>query len=458
MSEPDVESVTVTGTGDDAQLVLRVLSGPNRNAETSLEEGVWSIGASDTDDLTFADPGLAAAHLRISVEQGRIHIIALAPGVRIGAKDLPIDHWTVLEPLTPVQVGRTIFAIGPTRSSFPEIDPVVRSREPDGPAHRSSRPELASALGGRQIHLMGGSATRRWRLGAVACALLIAPAVGVWTAIGPVPPSALEAAADADPMRAEPDIVRESNLVNIIPVGDKPVIAGDLRHGDDAKLKAALSNADVEAEVLRKQPTTMSDSQLIDLVTTVIRGFGIEGGVRVIGAGHITITGYGPSDAKVEAAFHRLREDIPGLGEVENAIVTPECARAFLETAMTAQLRRSTHILAKADGVLVSGALTAIAFEAWEHVASRFQQKFAPYIQLETQFTPVLLPALRGVHLGRTPFIVVENGTRFKVGDSLETLGRIVAIDRAGVFVRLGTDEVHVPYQSTPSWIAEEKG
>ncbi|TIX34788.1 MAG: hypothetical protein E5V34_04700, partial [Mesorhizobium sp.] len=69
---------------DDAKLSLRVLSGPNRGAETPLEEGVWLIGASDTDDLTFADPELAATHLRIKVEAGRIHIIAFAPGVRIG--------------------------------------------------------------------------------------------------------------------------------------------------------------------------------------------------------------------------------------------------------------------------------------------------------------------------------------------------------------------------------------
>ncbi|RUW20436.1 EscD/YscD/HrpQ family type III secretion system inner membrane ring protein, partial [Mesorhizobium sp. M1A.F.Ca.IN.020.06.1.1] len=68
--------------GDNANLILRVLSGPNQGAETSLEEGVWLIGASDTADLTFADPELADTHLRIAVEAGRIHIVALAPGVR----------------------------------------------------------------------------------------------------------------------------------------------------------------------------------------------------------------------------------------------------------------------------------------------------------------------------------------------------------------------------------------
>ncbi|MBB6414116.1 type III secretion system inner membrane ring subunit SctD [Mesorhizobium sangaii] len=443
---------------DDAKLSLRVLSGPNRGAETPLEEGVWLIGASYTDDLTFADPELAATHLRITVEAGRIHIIALAAGVRIGTKDLPVGNLTVLDRLTPVQVGRTIFVIGPAGSSFPEADSIGNG-EPDTSAPLAP-PELASALIGRRIHLMAGSIPRRLRLGAVACTLLIMPFVVFWAAIGRVPPSASGTSPATDPMRIVRQIIHELNgarNVNITWVDDKLVIQGDFRGGDDAELRVALNNAGLEAEVISKPPTTLSASQLIDLVTTVISGFGIEGSVRVIGAGEITITGYGPSDAKVEAALHRLQQDIPGITEIENAIVTPDGARVFLETAMTAQLRRSIHVLTKADGVLVSGALAPTAFEAWQNVASRFQERFAPYIPLETQFTPVILPAPRGVHLGRTPFIVIENGTRLKIGDSLGSLGQIVDIDRGGISVRIGGDEMHVPYPSKPKWTVEEE-
>ncbi|RWN50186.1 type III secretion system inner membrane ring subunit SctD [Mesorhizobium sp.] len=443
---------------DDAKLSLRVLSGPNRGAETPLEEGVWLIGASDTDDLTFADPELAATHLRIKVEAGRIHIIAFAPGVRIGTKDLPVGNLTVLDPPTPVQVGRTIFVIGPAGSSFPEAASMGNG-EPDTSAPLAP-PELASTLVGRRIHLMAGSIPRRLRLGAVACTLLIMPVVVFWAAIGRVPPSASEVSPATDPMRIVRQIIRELNVarnVEIARVDDKLVIEGDFRPGDDAELQVALNNAGLEVEVISKPPTTLSDSQLIDLVTTVISGFGIEGSVRVIGAGEIAITGYGPSDAEVEAALHHLRQDIPGLTEVENAIVTPDGARVFLETAMTAQLRRSIHILKKADGVLVSGALAPIAFEAWQKVAARFREKFAPYIRLETQFTPVILPVPRGVHLGQTPFIVVENGTRLKIGDSLESLGQIVDIDRSGISVRIGADAMHLPYPSKPKWMVEEE-
>ncbi|WP_246299916.1 type III secretion system inner membrane ring subunit SctD [Sinorhizobium psoraleae] len=451
----NLEPVSVAG--EEAKLTLRVLSGASRGAETSLEDGVWLIGASATDDLTFPDPELAASHLRIAVEAGRIQIIALAPGVRIGGKDLTLDSWTVLNPLTPVQVGRTVFGIGQAGCSFPEFSPVVDSGDLDTSACLSTGSEVASAFFGRRIHHMVASTSPRLRLGAVACALLITPVV-LWAANGRVPPSSPEVAPTADPMIIAGDVIRDLKVapdVNVTLVDDKLIIEGELRPEEHSELKAALRNAGLEAEVLFRRP--LSDSQLTSLVTTVLRSFGIRGSLRLNGAGSITVTGYGPSEAKVTEALHRLRQDIPGLSEVEDALATPERARVFLETAMTVQLRRSIHILTKPDGLFVSGRLTPLAFEAWQTVASRFQEKFGPYIPLETQFTPVTLPVPRGVHLGRTPYVVVENGTRLKLGDSLETLGQIVAIDRRGVSVRIGPDEVHVPYPSKPRWIAEEE-
>ncbi|AJC82208.1 type III secretion system YscD/HrpQ family protein (plasmid) [Rhizobium etli bv. phaseoli str. IE4803] len=443
----DTNSENVAIADNIPKLTLRVLCGPNHGAQTTLDGGVWLVGASDTSDLTFADPELAETHLRIAVEAGRIDVTALAPGVRIGAKDLPEGSRMVLAPLTLVQVGGTIFSIGPTGSSFPEIKFVAVSRKPDTSMHASADPELASAW--------SGGIPLQFRLGALACALLIPSILGVWAAIGRDPP-----APAGDLMRIARNIIRESNVAGkakIVPVDGRLHIEGDLRPRDNAKPKAAPSSARLQAEVLSTRTTAPSEPRLVDLVTTVIRGFGIEGSVQVTNAGEVTIKGYGPSNAKVETAIHSLRQDIPKLSKVEDAIVTPERARVFLEAVMTSELRPSVHILTKAGGLFVSGTLTPIAFEAWQNVASRFQERFAPQIRLETQFRPVILPELRGIHLGRTSFIVFENGKRLKVGDSLESLGRIIAIDRGGVSVLIGADKVHVPYPSKPSWIAEEE-
>lgn len=158
----------------------------------------------------------------------------------------------------------------------------------------------------------------------------------------------------------------------------------------------------------------------------------------------------------VEAALHRLQQDIPGVHKVDDEVITPDRARAFLEAAAPTELRRAIRIVAKPDVVSVSGTLTATTYSDWQNVASRFEQKFKPYIRLESHCELMMLPATRGVHLGRTPFVVLQNGARLKVGDQIERFGKISAIDGEGVIVQVAGSNLRVPYPSKPDWITKE--
>ncbi|MCP2223736.1 type III secretion protein D [Bradyrhizobium elkanii] len=446
-------------TGDQAQLTLRVLSGPNKGAETSLGDGAWLVGSHDADDLTFADPELAGSHLRIVIEAGQIQITALAPGVLIGSSDCPTEHPTILDSLTPVRVGRTIFSIGPTGGSFPVVDSVVergRLRAEQSP----SAPE-GPAIRARETRLVVNSIPWPFRLGAVACGLLIivyGACVGIGRVVSSFTPAPVPG---TDPIKIARNLLRDLNVargVSIALSNDSLIIDGDLGPEEATKIKTALRDIGLTAEVSPKSvtATALSDAKIIDLSTTVMRAFGIEGSVRVGTAGGISIAGYGPSDAVVKAALHHLQQDVPGVRTVDDTVATPDRARTFLETATTVELRRSIRIVVKPDVILVSGTLTPNAYNEWKTVASRFEERFAPHIRLEAHCSPAVLPTARGVHLGRSPFIVVQNGTRLKVGDNIDHLGKIVVIDHDGMLVRVGEADVRVPYPSKPEWIAEE--
>ncbi|MCK1627311.1 hypothetical protein IVA98_30135 [Bradyrhizobium sp. 160] len=446
-------------TGDQTQLSLRVLSGPNRGAETSLGDGVWLVGSHDADDLTFADPELVDSHLRIVIEAGQIQITALAPGVLIGGSDCLAECPTSLDLLTPIQVGRTIFSIGPTDGSFPEIDSVVEYRRRHA-EHAASAPEGPSTRG-REASLGRDSIPRPFRLGAAACGLLIivygtcAGMAGVISSFTSAP------APGTDPIKIARNVLRDLNFGSGLSIAfsdDKLIIDGDLGPGEATKIKAALRGAGLTAEITAKSATAtvLSDAKVIDLSATVMRGFGIEGSIRVESPGGISVAGYGPSDAIVKAALRHLQQDIPGVSIIDDTVATPDRARTFLETATTAELRRMIRIVVKPDVVLVSGTLTPTAYSEWQTVASRFEEKFAPYIRLEAHCSLGVLPLARGVHLGRSPFIVVQNGARLKVGDNIDHFGKIVVIERDGMLVRIGEADVHVPYPSKPEWIAEE--
>ncbi|RTE87897.1 MULTISPECIES: FHA domain-containing protein [Bradyrhizobium] len=445
--------------GEKTQLSLRVLAGPNKGAETLLDDGAWLVGSHEADDLTFADPELVDSHLRIVIAAGRIQITALAPGVLIGGSDCLTEHPTILNPLTPVRVGRTTFCIGPTGGSFPEIDSVVECRRPQA-GHAPSAPEQPST-GGREAGLRVNSLRRPLRLGAAACGLLIIVCGTCAGVAGVVSSFTLAPVPSTDPIKTARNVLRDLNVgggLSIALSGDNLIIDGDLVAAEATKIKAALRDAGLTAEITPKSATTtvLSDAKVIDLSATVMRAFGIEASIRVESPEGISVTGYGPSDAVVKAALRHLQQDIPGVRTIDDTVATPDRARAFLETATTAELRRMIRIVVRPDVVLVSGTLTPLSYSEWQTVASRFEEKFAPHIRLEAHCSRVVLPLARGVHLGRSPFIVLENGSRLKVGDNIDHFGKIVLIEREGMLVRIGEADVHVPYSSKPEWIAEE--
>ncbi|WP_426441430.1 FHA domain-containing protein [Bradyrhizobium genosp. P] len=441
-------------TADRAKLTLRVLSGPNIGAETRLGEGTWLIGSHDSDDLTFGDPELLGSHVRIAIAAGTLEVTAHAPGVFIGNRQCPTDSPRILAPFTPVRIGRTIFSLGPVGQNFPDVNSLGEYEEVDA-NHVSSAPADSSTPDGRRTRLAKGSIRPLLRVGAVISGVLIA-VYASWVGIGRLRSSRLATILSRYPITIATDIspARLGPNVNVTRPDDK--VASHLGPRETAQVQGSGPGGAAEAAPQRPNVTTLSHAKLIDLATTVLRAFDIEGSIRVEDAGQIVVTGYSRSDAMVKAALYRLQQDIPGVHKVDDEVITPDRSRAFLEAAASIELRRSIRIVAKPDVVSVSGVLTATTYSDWQNVASRFEQRFKPYIRLESHCELMMLPATRGVHLGRVPFIVLQNGTRVKVGDNIDRFGKITAIDGEGVFVQVATSNLRVPYSSKPEWITEE--
>jgi len=445
-------------TGEQAKLTLRVLSGPNLGAETWLGEGTWLIGSHDTDDLTFGDPELVGSHIRVVNESGKIQITAFAPGVLINGRECTTNNPTILDPFTAVRVGRTIFSLGPVGLDFPEEDTVLEGQRVD-PSRAASDATGSVALGSRRTRLAVGWIPWRLRLGAVVCGLLVI-IFGAWAGRERLHSRAFSSAPGIQPIETQ---TADTRGLDIAPDVDIPSTAGklamDLEAGENTnKSQSGWQDPRLAAELAAKRPATtkLFDARLIDLAATILHAFDIDGRVRVEGAGELTVIGYGRSDAKVEAALRRLQQDIPGIYKTNDEVATPDRARAFLLAAASAELRRSIRITARPDVVSVSGALASATYDEWKDVAARFEKRFKPYIRLESRCELMVLPAVRGVHLGRIPFVVVENGAQLKVGDSIDHIGKIAAIDHDGLIVRVGESNLRMLYRDNPEWLTED--
>jgi len=445
-------------TGEQAKLTLRVLSGPNLGAETWLGEGTWLIGSHDTDDLTFGDPELVGSHIRVVNESGKIQITAFAPGVLINGRECTTNNPTILDPFTAVRVGRTIFSLGPVGLDFPEEDTVLEGQRVD-PSRAASDATGSVALGSRRTRLAVGWIPWRLRLGAVVCGLLVI-IFGAWAGRERLHSRAFSSAPGIQPIETQ---TADTRGLDIAPDVDIPStackLAMDLEAGENTnKSQSGWQDPRLAAELAAKRPATtkLFDARLIDLAATILHAFDIDGRVRVEGAGELTVIGYGRSDAKVEAALRRLQQDIPGIYKTNDEVATPDRARAFLLAAASAELRRSIRITARPDVVSVSGALASATYDEWKDVAARFEKRFKPYIRLESRCELMVLPAVRGVHLGRIPFVVVENGAQLKVGDSIDHIGKIAAIDHDGLIVRVGESNLRMLYRDNPEWLTED--
>lgn len=459
-------------TTEQAEFALRVLSGPNIGAETQLGQGIWLIGSHEGDDLTFADPELLGSHLRIAIAAGTLDVTAHAPGVFIGNKECPTDSPTIVAPFTPIRIGRTIFSLGPVGRNFPDVNSLGES-EPLDANHLSSAPAESTPLHSRRTRLPMATIRPLLRPGAVVCGLLVL-AYASWVGIGRLRSSGLATISSSFPITIPTDMVPARSTSNVDTRPDDRVASRfeprdlgprDLGRKDvgprdlgsrETKLQARGPEGAADVAPQRPTVTPLSHAKLADLATTVLRAFDIEGGIRVEDTGHIVVTGYSRSDAMVEAALHRLQQDIPGVHKVDDEVITPDRARAFLEAAAPTELRRAIRIVAKPDVISVSGTLTATTYSDWQNVASRFEQKFKPYIRLESHCELMMWPATRGVHLGRTPFIVLQNGARLEVGDKIERFGKISAIDGEGVLVQVAGSNLRVPYPNKPDWITKE--
>ncbi|WP_198028081.1 FHA domain-containing protein [Bradyrhizobium murdochi] len=445
-------------TDEQAKLTLRVLSGPNLGAETWLDEGTWLIGSHDTDDLTFGDPELVGSHIRIVNESGKIQITAFAPGVLINGRECTPNNPTILDPFTPVRVGRTIFSLGPVGLDFPEEHTVPERRGVDASRAASDATE-SSTLGSWRTRLAVGWILWRLRLAAVVCGLLMI-ICGAWAGMERLhsrsffnPPGTQP----IEPQTADPHRSDIAPDVNIQSTAGR--LAIELEPGENTnRTQSGWQDPRLAADLTAKRPATakLSDARLIDLAATILHAFDIVGRVRVEAAGELTVIGYGRSDAKVEAALRRLQQDIPGIYKTNDEVATPDRARAFLLRAASAELRRSIRITVRPDVVSVSGALALATYDEWKDVAARFEERFRPYIRLESRCELMVLPAVRGVHLGRTPFVVVENGAQLKVGDSIDHIGKIAAINRDGLIVRVGESNLRMLYRENPEWLTED--
>ena len=404
----DVVSVVNGPRTTEARPLLHVVSGANQGAEAPLDDGAWVIGTGADADLTFAEPALAEAHVRIVVAGGKCRISAMADGVRLGGEALAVGAERDLPTLRPVTVGATVFAIGPAGTNWSAIEIVAPVAENAAPAPEApllateASPEPAPNAEARvdAEARMPTSAPRRNRLMLLLAiaALVVLAIIGTFVLLSAKPPQT--AATGPDPLMRARDVIQQLHLADVqaSTVRGHVVVTGYTATNDQiSALDDALRREGVDAD-----NQVISESALTDMATTVLRAFGIDGTAQANGPGKIVVAGYAENGARLNDVMRRLKTDVAGLRDVTDHIVTMDRARASLEQAIAAaDLTDVVKLTTAPRAIKVVGFLDRPRLARWSTIENDFRKQYGDRISLDTQFVTLTAAAPRGVSLGQ---------------------------------------------------------
>ncbi|MBS0643385.1 MAG: type III secretion system inner membrane ring subunit SctD [Acetobacteraceae bacterium] len=459
----------------EARPMLRVVLGANQGAEVPLSDGDWLIGTAADSDLTFAEPALADAHVRISVRGSACHIAALAAGVRLGADLLAPGDERSLPALQPVSIGATVFAIGPGAADWGDVGAAAAAAAmanatvlvpdaqipepvatPEAATADTVAPDLAAQ--GTPPPPAPGVVAVRWRpallygmIAGLACVGLLAASPLLRRPLPQQPPSA-----DTDVAGKVRAVLDKLHLqdATVGTANGRVQISG---HAETTEQIDAL-NVALRAIRIDADMQLVAASALTEMTGTVLRAFGIEASAYPDGPGRVRLTGYAASTTRLNDALQRLKADVAGLREINDRVVTPERAADTLKRNLAnAGLADTIKVALSPRSIQVTGFVDQPRLARWSDIAEAFRKDYGDQVSLDTKLVTLTGAIPRGVRLGVDPFLMLADGSRLRLGDMLGTSGRIIAIQADRVRVRTESGDADLPFAQPPNWIVEDK-
>ena len=164
--------------GQDARILLKLLSGPNAGAEMELRPGDWLLGSDEESELVLLDAGIRPQHLLLHVSaEGALTLTPKAGSALVDGAPLPAEGMA-LPPFTLFTVGGVHICWGPSDEAWPDLAPpplMLRSEESrPGPGGEMEKPVVLqlSSQSDNKVGVVFPSANKVGRGKALALALL----------------------------------------------------------------------------------------------------------------------------------------------------------------------------------------------------------------------------------------------------------------------------------------------
>lgn len=431
------------------QFEIKVLSGVQAGAKAVLHASRVVIGSADDCDIVLAADDVLAHHAAISLTDSGAMITGLE-GEVFRADGTLVSGEEPLAPHEPIGLGGMVLAIGAAGTPWPRIDLSTFGRRPaaaegptnataanattanDGPMDRPLStageriPMAGREKGGGIIRLATGGRVGDGLGRTTLYPLIVLLAVGIgfigFTWFGEQSPAEAAAGTPNEAARVA-DALRKAGLdgtVEIRPLRDGAVLLNGYVELSSQKrtLTEGITVPGVEifSRIWAQEELLKAAQQRLSELAPGLTATPVAPGVIAVG-------GYLATPERRGRIVSTIREDVPGLREVIDRIVTVNDAARTIKSAVATSSLNGKVKVEVADGTIVArGSVNNEDMGAWNDVVASVLRDNGPTIPIHAEFVPDLseLPfAIRGIVSGPIRYVVTDNGRRVAEGGQL---------------------------------------
>ena len=440
--------------------VLRILTGPHKDAEVALGLEPLLLGKGESCDIVLMDNSLMNVHASFVCEEGNIFCEAQNEA-QIFIEGKSISERTKLENFQPILCGKTLLSVGPADEVWPEITqgPVPLKQETSQDQEKPNEaPKATEEI--RQIikekKLALGNTKVKIILGVLLFVLLLGGMSWFFSGSNKESqesPRQFPIVA----LKKEIESVLEKNNVNMKFVqinlsGSKFILQCYVEKSED-KQKIEKQLRAIPGIVFQSLRIYMQ-SNFIEQAQAILNGYVTLTAKPGAEIDTISLHGYLYAIDTLPAIKNRLFKDIAGLNNIETVLLSPDEVYDLASNLLTQYgLMGLLKIHTVKNGLMVTGNIQASDEPNWKDAQKALKNslngicKVLAYVAVVSQqavkklffhspITTVSIPE------NEIPWIDLKNGDRYFEGALLPSTYKIQSITQEGIRIQKNEDTI----------------
>tara|TARA_B100001248_G_scaffold262503_1_gene258913 strand:+ start:13405 stop:14802 length:1398 start_codon:yes stop_codon:yes gene_type:complete len=445
-------------------LLLKILSGPHQGAEIALNEGDIIIGSNPDCDIILSDVTVAEQQLKLAVSaEGQISISPLSENTFLDGQAIEEQEEPLaIEAFQYITLGTTHLVIGPSDEAWPPLTPpeiqslereVPSAETQDEAAEANQEPEAVTEVRNffkRQLALR--KEPKDWvrpAIGALASVVLIL-AIVFWPRASKtwevtdtqlqLLQNYVQESLDEMDLVADPIVLIQRGQV---------VVSGHVKTDKDrALVRDTLQHISPNVATI-----IWSEEGLVRACEDILAILNLPLNVHARGLGVVQIEGYYPDPSAWERARQHLLTDIPGLDDIEDAVITAnQVGELSLLMLKKNDLQDVVTVSAAPNALVAQGIIDSHMIKRWELVKTDLDELFGAFVPLVDWVTVSSVSDVERIYFdseiasinlaGDNRWLILKNGKTYFQGSHLSSGYIIEEISTEGVALRKGDETI----------------